>query len=273
MPLFNNTFPSASLRPFQTQNSPAAPQRQTQLGKKALHPKEEGTVMLRQTVKMIFSRARGRSAVHHQPADSEEGDKYANRAPPCTSLTVWRKSLLYGCSGFTVIGSKGSLVYRVDNYCGHPGEIVLMDAHGKPVLSIRHHKKLNLLGDWLVYEGEDHVDDNEKRSSSSTKKKQQQPICCVKKHVNILHAVPSVLADVFLGREDKRPAYVIEGSYLKRSCKVIDKWRNIAAEIRQKETTNGSASFGSEVFQLIVRPGFDAALSMAMVLLLDQMFS
>lgn len=53
-------------------------------------------------------------------------------------LTVWRKSLLLSCNGFTVFDCKGNLVFRVDNYvAGHRGEIVLMDASGKPLLTIR----------------------------------------------------------------------------------------------------------------------------------------
>lgn len=53
-------------------------------------------------------------------------------------LTVWKKSLLFNCTGFTVFDTKGNLVFRVDNYvAGNKGEIVLMDAAGKPLLTIR----------------------------------------------------------------------------------------------------------------------------------------
>lgn len=53
-------------------------------------------------------------------------------------LTVWTKSLLFNCNGFTVYDAKGNLVFRVDNYiAGNKGEIVLMDASGKPLLTIR----------------------------------------------------------------------------------------------------------------------------------------
>lgn len=53
-------------------------------------------------------------------------------------LTVWKKSLLFNCSGFTVFDGKGNLVFRVDNYvAGDKGEVVLMDASGKPLLTIR----------------------------------------------------------------------------------------------------------------------------------------
>nr|GEU86800.1 protein LURP-one-related 17-like [Tanacetum cinerariifolium] len=58
-----------------------------------------------------------------------------------TSLTVWRKSLFVGCSGFTVINSNGDLVYRVDNYGGcRRQELVLMDAAGKPILTVSRSK-------------------------------------------------------------------------------------------------------------------------------------
>lgn len=53
-------------------------------------------------------------------------------------LTVWRKSLVFNCSGFTVYGAKGNLVYRVDNYSSSSlNEIVLMDAIGKSLFTIR----------------------------------------------------------------------------------------------------------------------------------------
>lgn len=53
-------------------------------------------------------------------------------------LTVWKKSLLFNCNGFTVYDGMGNLVFRVDNYMqGNKGEILLMDAAGKPLLTIR----------------------------------------------------------------------------------------------------------------------------------------
>jgi hypothetical protein len=125
-----------------------------------------------------------------------------------------------------------------------------------------------LVDSWVVYEGElagDHC-----RTSKSSKK----PICSVRKHVNILHANPNnVLAHVFRGTSDKRYAYVIEGSYAHRSCKVLDESRKVVAEIKRKEAMKGGISFGLDVFVLVVQPGFDPGFAMALVLLLDQMFS
>ncbi|KAF3339024.1 NAC domain-containing protein 43-like protein [Carex littledalei] len=53
-------------------------------------------------------------------------------------LTVWRKSLLFNGHGFTVFDPKGNLLFRVDNYASESrGEIVLMDANSKPLLTIK----------------------------------------------------------------------------------------------------------------------------------------
>lgn len=52
-------------------------------------------------------------------------------------FTVWKKSLVFNCDGFTVYDSKGNLVYRVDNYvAGGNGEIVLMNASGRALYTI-----------------------------------------------------------------------------------------------------------------------------------------
>ncbi|MCD9643694.1 hypothetical protein HAX54_031350 [Datura stramonium] len=192
----------------------------------------------------------------------------------CTSLTVWRKSLIFSCKGFTVIGSDGNLVYRVDSYSGRRDQTILMDASGKPILTIcRHNKKLRIVdNNWFIYEGEVHDYNTNKKTSSSRKK----PIFCVKKQMKILHSNINVLAHVYYHGTslDKRYSYIIEGSYANRTCKVLDaKSRNVVAEIRKKQAVTGGVTFGLEVFVLVVMPGFDSGFAMAMVLLLDQMFS
>lgn len=59
-------------------------------------------------------------------------------------MTVWRKSLLFNCKGFTVFDGKGDLRFRVDCYsAGRKGEIVLMDAAGKSLFTIR--RKVNFV--------------------------------------------------------------------------------------------------------------------------------
>ncbi|KAK8697748.1 hypothetical protein V6N13_113886 [Hibiscus sabdariffa] len=167
-------------------------------------------------------------------------------------LTVWKKSLLFNCNGFTVFDSKGDLVFRVDNYMeGNKGEILLMDARGNPLLTIRR-KKMSLGDHWFVYEGETRVN----------------PRFSVKKSVNILRN--KCLA--YVNNQRNNIMYEIEGSYSQRNCTVYDDKRRPVAEIKRKEAVGGVA-FGTDVFRLIVRPDYITQESaMALLILLDQMF-
>lgn len=108
----------------------------------------------------------------------------------------------------------------------------------------------------------------------SRTKSSKKPICIVKKNINILKANhKNVLAYVFKGNIQKSHAYVVEGSYTQRSSKVLDESRRVVAEIKRKEPISRVVSFGVDVFVLVVQPGFDPGFAMALVLLLDQMFS
>ncbi|KAF8031338.1 hypothetical protein BT93_D0506 [Corymbia citriodora subsp. variegata] len=197
-----------------------------------------------------------------------------NDAPEASvSFTVWRKSLLIDCNGFTVIDSRGDIVYRVDSYGGRPREVVLMDGAGRSVLTLRRLKKLLArLDDWLVYEGE--ASDDNGPSYKSGKQSRKKPICFVRRRVGILRAASNAIAYVCSATPGKAREYVIEGSYANRSCKVLEtSSREVVAEIKRKEANLGGGSFGTEVFVLVVRPGFNCGFAMALVLLLDQMFS
>ncbi|PIA59721.1 hypothetical protein AQUCO_00400547v1 [Aquilegia coerulea] len=171
-------------------------------------------------------------------------------------LTVWKKSLLFNCKGFTVFDSKGNLVFRVDNYlCSNKSHILLMDATGKPLLTIRR-KKLTLADNWVVYHGETDVN----------------PLYTVKKHVNLLNS--RWLAHVTTGcnnGSNRNVVYQIDGSYAQRSCTVYDEKKRVVAEIKRKETVAG-VSFGGDVFRLVVQPDMDSTVAMALVILLEQMF-
>ncbi|XP_028774853.1 protein LURP-one-related 17 [Neltuma alba] len=216
----------------------------------------------------VFPKFRSFSRAVHEERDSEQEKKAYPRTEgtPCASLTVWRKSLVISCEGFTVIDSDGNLAYRVDNYDERPEEVVLMDGAGKSVLTMRRRRKLGLGDCWLVYEGE--VGNCGLRNGST-----ESPIFCVRKHVNILQGNTNVQAYIYRGTSDKRHAFSVEGSFAHRTCKVLDESKEVVAEIKRKEASSKGASFGLDVFQLIVQPGFDAGFVMALVLLLDQMFS
>ncbi|WOL17092.1 hypothetical protein Cni_G25881 [Canna indica] len=172
---------------------------------------------------------------------------------PPVVFTVWRKSLVFSCSGFTVFDAQGNLVFRVDNYAsGSNSELVLMDAAGKPLLTVRR-KKLSLGEKWSIYNGEEAVD----------------PRFTVKKHVNLRQA--KAIAHVTPSRAGGGGGYEVEGSYARRSCCVYDEQRRTVAEIRQKEAVSGVA-FGGEVFRLVVDSELEAGLAMAVVIVLDKMF-
>ncbi|PKA58563.1 Protein LURP-one-related 8 [Apostasia shenzhenica] len=197
-----------------------------------------------------------------EPRLSSGDDRFSTQPLPAeapVALTVWRKSLLFNCSGFTVFNEKGNLVFRVDKYAksSNKGEIDLMDAVGNPILTIRR-KMLSLGERWQIYDGDEAAN----------------PRFSVRKHVSLLqsrslaHMTPCA-PPVPEGKRGVR--YEIEGSYANRSCMIYDERRRPMAEIRRKEAVSG-AVFGLDVFRLVVQPGFDAALAMAAVILLEEMF-
>ncbi|KAM7532121.1 hypothetical protein LguiB_035531 [Lonicera macranthoides] len=176
-------------------------------------------------------------------------------------LTVWKKSLLFNCDGFTVFDGKGNLVFRVDNYvAGSKTEIVLMDASGSSLLTVRR-KRLSFGDNWLVFDEETAVN----------------PRFSARKHVNLLNT--KSIAHVSSGcsgtgsssSPKKNVIYEIEGSYAQRNVAIYDDKRRRVAEIKRKETASGVA-FGLDVFRLIVQPEMDSTVAMSLVILLDQMF-
>lgn len=193
---------------------------------------------------------------------SEEAAAAGGSGGGTTVLTVWRKSLLFNCEGFTVFDFKGNLVFRVDHYgAGRRGEVVLMDADGTPLLTIRR-KRLSLGEQWLVYEGDE-------ASCAAA----GHPLLSVKKHVSLLRH-RAALAHVAGGGgsgEKRRRTFDVEGSYSQRSVAVYDDRRRRLAEVQKKEAAGG-VGLGADVFRLVVEPGFDATVAMAVVVVLEQMF-
>lgn len=192
-----------------------------------------------------------------EPSERQKESTDGNHSAAAVVLTVWKKSLLPNCNGFTVFNSQGSLLFRVDNYIArNKDEILLMDGAGRPLLTIRH-KRLSFGENWLVYEGE-----------ASGK-----PLFTAKKHVNILNKrCLTQLLRCEDGHKKKEVAYEVEGSYSQRCCAVFDNKRRKVAEIKKKEAVAGGVAFGADIFRLIVRPDMDTTLAMAFVILLDQMF-
>ncbi|KAI4302617.1 hypothetical protein MLD38_038340 [Melastoma candidum] len=179
-------------------------------------------------------------------------------------LTVWRKSLLLNCNGFTVFDCKGNLVFRVDNYVsGSRDEIVLMGASGNPLLTLRR-KRLSFSDNWQVFDGESAANPLftvRKQHSGLRNTKCLAQITCPGNGTESPPSSPGSLSS-----RNRNVLYEVEGSYQRRCCSVYDGQRQLVAEIRRKE------SFGNDVFRLVVQPGMNAAVGMAIVILLDQMF-
>uniref|UniRef100_A0A0E0JQA2 Protein LURP-one-related 8 n=1 Tax=Oryza punctata TaxID=4537 RepID=A0A0E0JQA2_ORYPU len=179
------------------------------------------------------------------PAGGERGED-----EEAATLTVWRKSLLFNCKGFTVFDAKGNLAYRVDSYDSESGdEVVLMDAAGAPAFTVRRKRQLSLQGEqWLVFAGE---------------ADRRPPVYAVRRTGR---GGGKSLARVTPCAGAAAASYEVEGSYARRCCVVYDGERRAVAEVRPKEAV------GTDVFRLVVQPGVGVSLAMAVVVALDQMF-
>nr|CAB3462897.1 unnamed protein product [Digitaria exilis] len=179
-------------------------------------------------------------------------------------LTVWRKSLLFNCDGFTVFDARGDLAFRVDCYASsrhrRRAEVVLMDAAGKPLLTIRRINSLiNLAEQWVIYDGDAA---GVRAQAAPLRAPPRQPHQSIKKA--LAHVTPLGAASA-----SSSSSYVVEGSYGRRACAVRDAGGDaVVAEVRRKE------SVGDDVFRLVAHPGrLGAALAMGLVIALDEMFA
>ncbi|KAJ0735871.1 putative tubby-like protein [Helianthus annuus] len=172
-------------------------------------------------------------------------------------LTVWKKSLIFSCDGFTVYNSNGNLAFRVNYFLKGNREIVLMDALGCSLHTVRR-KMLSLADNFLDYDGES-----------------VNPRFSVTKHVNILNTKSLAYVSTVgssNNRNKRNVIYEIQGSYAQKSCMLYDDKNQCVAEIRRKEAKGGVA-LGGDVFALVVQPSMDPAIAMVLVIVLDQMFN
>lgn len=200
------------------------------------------------------------AAVGRAPAEAD--------GEPSTVLTVWRKSLLFNCDGFTVYDARGDLAFRVDCYAGsfrrrRRADVVLMDATGKPLLTVRRKTRFGLAERWVIYDGD--ADDGTTAGATPLLSVRRRRIgaCC--KTLALAHSAAA-------GTDDAAAAaalsYVVEGSYGRRACAVREERGGaVVAEVQRKEAV------GDDVFRLVVAgQRLGAPLSMALVIALDDMF-
>ncbi|KAK4479728.1 hypothetical protein RD792_015260 [Penstemon davidsonii] len=182
----------------------------------------------------------------------EEGFVYTEE----THLTVRKTSLFFPGDGFTAYDSKGQLLFRVDSYgpdAGDTGEVVLMDASGRCILTLRR-KRPSLHQRWEGFIGE------------GLEEGQDKPIFSVRRSSIIGRS--SVTVEVY--KNPSEEYYQIEGSFACRNCTVFNSDKEGVAEIRRKVDCTTNVVLGKDVFSLSVKAGFDCAFAMGLVLVLDR---
>ncbi|KAA8541920.1 hypothetical protein F0562_023072 [Nyssa sinensis] len=172
-----------------------------------------------------------------------------------THLTVLKTSLFFAGDGFTVYDCKGDVVFRVDSYGRNTRdtcELVLMDSSGRCLLTVRR-KRPSLHHRWEGFLGE--------RTDG------QEPIFSVRR--SSILGRSSVTVELF-GHPGE--AYQIEGSFAERCCTIFNAAKETVAEIRRKVDASANVVLGKDVCCLYIKPGFDGAFAMGLVLVLDQIY-
>ncbi|KAG2294656.1 hypothetical protein Bca52824_041325 [Brassica carinata] len=157
-------------------------------------------------------------------------------------LTVCKTSLFYTGDGFAAYDCHGDIIFRVDSYgpdTRDNDEFVLMDVAGKCLLTVKR-KRPTLHQRWEGFLGE--------RSDG------QKPIFSVRRSSIIGRCTMEV--EVYDGTGEE---YTIDGDFSQRSCLIYDTNKRTVAEIKRK--VNASTN---------IKPGFDGAFVMGLVLVLDQ---
>ncbi|XP_015938087.1 protein LURP-one-related 12 [Arachis duranensis] len=171
------------------------------------------------------------------------------------NLTVLKTSRFFAGDGFTVYDCKGQLVFRVDSYgpdARDKDELVLMDPQGRCLLTVKR-KRPSLHQRWEGFKGE-RIDGD-------------KALLSMKRTSLIGRSRASVIVEVY---DKPGVEYHIEGCFSQRCCKIYNAAKKLMAEIRRKVDSTTSVMLGKEVFSLYVKPGFDGALAMGLVLVLDQ---
>ncbi|EES15616.2 hypothetical protein SORBI_3008G024700 [Sorghum bicolor] len=214
--------------------------------------------------------------------------------------TVWKRSSMgfQGTDGFCVYDDAGNLAFRVDNYSRRrklcAGELLLMDGHGTPLLSLRP-QLLSLHDRWNCYTATENAAVDKKASSTSPAQHQVFTMsrCSALRsssdnaevHMSSSRAGSTAAASssssssTFSCKHPQSvstapPGYRVEGTFSRRSCKIRHgSDGREAARITRKSAGVASrpvATLGDDVFSLVVQPGVDVATIMAIVVVMDR---
>ncbi|KAK1693404.1 hypothetical protein QYE76_010101 [Lolium multiflorum] len=210
-------------------------------------------------------------------AESEETTRKgpSSQPPPAASrrLTVWCKSLVFRGDGYAVFDdADGRMVFRVDNYgVGQGSDMALMDHAGRVLLTVRrrHRKMLSLMPEtWEVYNGDVEgkvinghsvyhhkaVDGEPHLVMTATK-----DLCSSSCTVSVLAVDKPGLYRLSWSRQE-------EWSRIYRCCSTGD--NTLVAEVRRKlGGPEKTTLLGKDVLSLVVQPGMDHAITMAMLMI------
>ncbi|KAH6821162.1 hypothetical protein C2S53_019677 [Perilla frutescens var. hirtella] len=182
-------------------------------------------------------------------------------------FTLWMKSLIMGSNGCAVFDSNGRIVYRVDNYSHKcTNRVCIMDVTGKVLFTIVK-KKFSLFATWKGY-----------RSTTETycsSKEKEKPAFRVRKLMGIRMILGflrgySFCKVVIKLDEDIICEYEMENQSSKQSCRIVDTFGGLVAEVKRKITTNGVV-LGEDVLTMVVEPHIDHSLIMGLVVVFGLM--
>ncbi|XP_031486861.1 protein LURP-one-related 3-like [Nymphaea colorata] len=172
-----------------------------------------------------------------------------------SSLTIWRRSLLFHGKGYTVYDSTGSVVFRVDNYASdRPRETHLMDLSGNVLLTIRPSRKLGIVERWEAFKG-----DGDSEVGSVEKAK---PLFTATKGLvgnsRYKITVSGTQMDYLIACTPGQGCYKI---YHRNSL------TNPLAEVNQKCANEPKITLGKDVLSLCIQPGIDQVIVMGLVII------
>ncbi|XP_057797073.1 protein LURP-one-related 11-like [Salvia miltiorrhiza] len=184
----------------------------------------------------------------------------------CTSskqevFTLWMKSLIMSSNGCAVFDSNGRIVFRVDNYSHRcTTQICIMDVTGQVLFTIVK-KKFSLFATWEGY-----------RSTTSSK---SSKVFKVRKLMGITRILGcfrgySICKALIKLDEDFLCEYKMENQSSKQSCRIVDAFGGLVAEVKRKITTSGVV-LGEDVLTMVVEPHIDHSLIMGLVVVFGLM--
>ncbi|KAH0464734.1 hypothetical protein IEQ34_004837 [Dendrobium chrysotoxum] len=199
-----------------------------------------------------------------QAKDGEEQTKKIVR-----TWTVWKKSSMsfVGSDGFSVYDGEGKLAFRVDNYSRRNkyllGELLLMDAFGRPLLSLRP-QIMSMYDQWKGYRGSDGGNSKKNLKSHLFTMRRRSFVRNNDDIVEVIMSAGGGSACAAMAAD-----FTIEGNFKKRCCKIRGRGGQVLASITPKKVSP-SMVLGKDVFSLFIEEDVCPELIMAFIVIMDR---